>query len=53
MGIPDDEIDHDLLDFMRAALQGNTEAPPVAKPKTYVLGISFFSFYSSFYSFGI
>ncbi|CCX07405.1 hypothetical protein FPQ18DRAFT_319353 [Pyronema domesticum] len=37
MGIPDDEIDHDLLDFMRAALQGNTEAPPVAKPKTYVL----------------
>jgi len=37
MAIPDDEIDHDLLDFMRAALMGRNAPTVVSKPRTNVL----------------
>ena len=37
MGVPEDEIDHDLLDFMRAALMGRNAPTVVSKPKTNVL----------------
>lgn len=37
MGVPDDEIDHDLLDFMRAALLGRNAPAVVSKPKINVL----------------